>query len=147
MEQEVKDLYTKSFKIIETGLSYYFPSVKGFSDIVEKEIEKGTIDDSIKILIEEYKLDQPNPTYSLIKEIIQFLSPDESNIKILQEENNDNKILEECSICMENMANSETSCKHWICENCWKKIMENKKDEFSCPFCRQKVKHIRIINN
>jgi hypothetical protein len=56
-------------------------------------------------------------------------------------------LLEECNICMNFLANTRTSCNHWICGICWTRIKNNYPVENAlCPFCRQPVTKITIFS-
>lgn len=144
MENQIKDLCIKGSKILESYITYYFPQVEGISDFFEKNvIEKGIIDNSINKFIKENSLGDGDLKFIIVKEIINSLITNE-DIKINYEEHNDKSNDEdECCICMDHKANSQTSCGHWICFKCWEEVIKVKGKE--CPFCRQAVESIKVF--
>lgn len=137
MNDDVKNLLFKTTNLIES----IFPSLNGFTQSLENQ--NSNLDEYIDGVIDEYKIDNSNLYYNSFKLFIDILSKYQE-IKVTYVTNN-NMIFEECNICMDNLANSETSCKHWICEICWIQIIKDVKNEkLLCPFCRQKVTELKI---
>ncbi len=62
--------------------------------------------------------------------------------------------LEECPICMDAVANTETGCSpvaHKACEQCWLRLRNNNHTSqqagiLSCPLCRQRVQKLKVIH-
>ena len=144
MEDQIKDLCVKGSKILESYIAYYFPQVEGMSELFEKYVvDKGIIDTSIKKFIENNNLDNNDLKFIVAREIINSLILNE-DIEINYEESIDeNSNQDECCICMDHKANSQTSCGHWICFKCWQEVIKVKGKQ--CPFCRQTVDSIKVF--
>lgn len=50
----------------------------------------------------------------------------------------------ECNICYEEITSNVTFyCDHYICLNCYNKMIIN--EYFNCPFCREEVKEMKKL--
>lgn len=134
--------------------------LKGFGDRVTDELQSGYYDEVLFAIEEETKR-KFNNFINLISDKVKIIyhgrqpiistpttdipvpiaiptaPPHEPNIQIPK--------LEECHICMNKLANTETSCHHWVCYACWNTMNINRHDQYvKCPFCRQNVIDITI---
>jgi hypothetical protein len=48
----------------------------------------------------------------------------------------------ECCICFNNEEIAQFDCKHEVCKNCTKELIDREK--LSCPLCRHEIKHISV---
>jgi hypothetical protein len=135
------------FKSIISISAYIFESVVqnigpfqtvGFGDFINNELQTNYYD-SVLINIEKTTV---NKFYGFIDSI-------SNKVSIVYYKKNDQTKesihFEECSICMEKMANTKTSCNHWICIDCWNQLDASKIGEHvKCPFCRQEISEIKL---
>lgn len=148
-----KYLFTFIAYLIEHKYKNIGPvKLEGLGDYVNEELRSGKYDDALDSLETSAKNKFTSFLNRISNKVKLTYFNKKNNITAPQQIN-----FEQCHICMDKLANTQTSCNHWICIDCWNKLdaarnnahahtnaNANTNAHVRCPFCRQNVTEIKI---